>query len=127
MTSSWFFLSTLNYDARSTTHQLFENYRYFKCVFTPQKPLNKTRIKLCNTLPLPVLLYGSETWTVKASDAGRITAAEMKYMRRIAGYDWTDYETNSQIAKELKNNTNFGQITSIQEKLDTTCKLNALK
>jgi len=26
-----------------------------------------------------------ETWTVKASDARRITAAEMKYMRRTAG------------------------------------------
>ena len=23
MTSSWFFLSTLNYDARSTTHQIY--------------------------------------------------------------------------------------------------------
>jgi len=28
----------------------------------------------------------------------------------------------AQIAKELKNNTNFGQITGIKEKLDTTCK-----
>jgi hypothetical protein len=36
------------------------------------------------------LLYGSETWTIKARDARRITAAEMKYMRRIAGYTWTD-------------------------------------
>ena len=25
MTSSWFFLSTLNYDARSTTHQIYNN------------------------------------------------------------------------------------------------------
>ena len=49
----------------------------------------------------------------------------MKYMRRTAGYIWTDYKTNTQIAKELKNNTNFGQITGIQEKLDTTCKQNA--
>ena len=24
MTSSWFFLSTLNYDARSTTHQIYD-------------------------------------------------------------------------------------------------------
>jgi len=47
------------------------------------------------------LLYGSETWTVKARDARRITAAEMKYMRRTAGYIWTDYRTNVQIAKEL--------------------------
>jgi len=54
------------------------------------------------SLTLPVLLYGSETWTVKARDARRITAAEMKYMRRTAGYIWTDYKTNAQIAKELK-------------------------
>ena len=59
-------------------------------VFRPQKR-NKARIKLYNTLALPVLLYGSETWTIKASDARRITAVEMKYMRRITGYTWTDY------------------------------------
>ena len=58
-------------------------------VFRPQKTLKKTRIKLYNTLALPVLLYGSETWNVKARDARRITAAEMKYMRRTAGYTWT--------------------------------------
>jgi len=51
------------------------------------------------------LLYGSETWTVKARDARRITAAEMKYMRRTAGYTWTDYKTNSHICKGIRNNT----------------------
>ena len=54
-------------------------------VFRPQKTLRKTRIKLYNTLALPVLLYGSEIWTIKARDARRITAAEMKCMRRTAG------------------------------------------
>ena len=78
--------------------------------FRPQKTLKKKRIKLYNTLALPVLLYGSETWTIKARDARRITAAEMKYMRRTAGYSWTDYKTNAQIAKELK-------ITPILDKL----------
>ena len=34
-------------------------------VFRPQKALKKTRIKLYDTLALPALLYGSETWTVK--------------------------------------------------------------
>jgi len=48
------------------------------------------------------LLYGSETWTIKTRDARRITAAEMKYMRRTAGYTLTDYKTNAQIAKEFK-------------------------
>ena len=32
----------------------------------------------------------------------RMTAAEMKYMRRTAGYTWTDYKTKAQNAKELK-------------------------
>jgi len=35
---------------------------------------------------------------------------EKKYMRRTAGYIWTDYKTNTQIAKELK-------ITPILDKL----------
>jgi len=56
------------------------------------------------------LLYGSKTWTVKARDARRITAAEMKCIRRTARYTWTDYKTNAQIAKELK-------ITSVLDKL----------
>ena len=73
-----------------------------------------------------VLLYGSQTLTIKASDVRRITAAEMKYMRRTARYTWTDYKTNAQISKEL-NKTNFGQIAGIQGKLDTTCKYNTSK
>jgi ABC-type ATPase involved in cell division len=79
-------------------------------VFRPQKALKKTSIKLFNTLALPVLLYGSETCTVTARDASRITAAEIKYMRRTTGYIWTDYKTHIQIARELK-------ITQILDKL----------
>jgi len=48
---------------------------------------------------------------MKERDSRRITAAtEMKYMRITAGYTWTDYKTNAQIAKELK-------ITPILDKL----------
>jgi hypothetical protein len=56
------------------------------------------------------LLYGSETWTIKAMDARRITATETKYIGRTAGYTWTGYKTNTQITKELK-------ITPILDKL----------
>ena len=56
------------------------------------------------------MLYGREAWTVKERDARRLTAAEMKYMRRTAGYTWTDYKTNAQITKELK-------ITPVLDKL----------
>jgi hypothetical protein len=70
-------------------------------VFRPKKTLKKIIIILFNTLALPSLLYGSGNWTIKARDATRITAAEMKYTRRTAGYTWTDYKTNREIAKEL--------------------------
>ena len=75
-----------------------------------KKTFKKTRIKLYNTLALPVLLYDSETWIIKARDARKITAARMIYMRRTAGYTWAEYKTNTQIAKELK-------ITPILDKL----------
>ena len=75
-----------------------------------KKNLKKTIIKLYNTSALPVLLYGSETWTITARDARRITEAEMKYMRITTGYTWTDHKTNTQITTELK-------VTPILEKL----------
>jgi hypothetical protein len=79
-------------------------------VFRPQKTLKITRIKWHNTLAVSVLLYGSETWAVKARDARRISAAEMKYMWRTSGCTWTDYKTNTQICKGVK-------ITPILDKL----------
>jgi len=59
---------------------------------------------------------------IKASDTRRITAAEMKYMRRTARYTWDRLQNKCTICKGVKNITNFGQITGIQEKLDKTCK-----
>jgi hypothetical protein len=70
----------------------------------------KTRIKLCNTLALPTLLYGSENWTIKARDA-RITAAEMKYMRITAGYTWDRSQNKYRYCKRIKYNPSFRQNT----------------
>ena len=60
-------------------------------------------------------------------------------MRRTAGYAWTDYKTNSHIAKgleitpvldkllEYKRNwiQHVNRMPGIQEELDTACKQNA--
>jgi hypothetical protein len=90
-----------------------------------KKTLKKARRKLYNTLALPVLLYGSETWTIKATDARRITAVEMKFIRRTAGYTWDRLQNKFTHCKEIRNNTGSRQTTGIQEELDTTCKQNA--
>ena len=91
-------------------------------VFRPQKTLKKTRIKLCITLALPVLLYASETWTIKARDARRITAVEIKIYEKNSRINLERLQNKYTNYKGIKNNTNFGQITGVQEKLDTTCK-----
>jgi hypothetical protein len=63
--------------------------------------LKTTRIKLHNILALPALLYGSQNRTIKIRDATRrrITTTETKCMRKTAGYTWTDYKTDTEIAK----------------------------
>jgi hypothetical protein len=69
-------------------------------MFRPQKTVKKTRLKLYSTLILPSLLYGSEIWNFTARDTRRITAAEMKHVRKTAGYSWKDYyQTNTENAK----------------------------
>ena len=90
-----------------------------------KKTLKKTRIKLYNSLTLTVLLCGSETWTIKARDARRISAAEMKYMGRTAGYTWDRLQNKFTHCKGVRNNTGSRQTTGIQEELDTPCKQNA--
>jgi len=68
------------------------------------------------------LLHGSETWTIKASDARRITAAEMKYMEKNSRIHLDRLQNKCTDSKGIKSNVNFGQIPGIQEKLDMTCK-----
>jgi hypothetical protein len=41
---------------------------------------------LMYTLARSMLTYGSEAWTVRKRDEQRLTTAEMKFMRRTAGY-----------------------------------------
>ena len=48
---------------------------------------------LTNTLVLPTFLYGSENWTLTASQRRRIEATEMKLLRPLAGYTLYDHKT----------------------------------
>ena len=68
-------------------------------------------LKLYNTLILPTFLYGSENWTLTASQRRRIEAAEMKILRPLAGYTLHEHKTNKAIRKELRT-------TSILDKID---------
>ena len=69
-----------------------------------------TILQIYNTLVLPTFLYGSESWTLTASQRRRIEAAEMKLLRPLARYTLYDHKTNDYIRREL-------WITGILEKI----------
>ena len=64
--------------------------------------MSPSRLKICNTLALPTLLYRSKTQVIGEQDKCRITPAEMKFVRRMAKY-WKDYKTNEIFCQNLKN------------------------
>jgi hypothetical protein len=58
-----------------------------------------------NRAPLllfPVLSYGSEAWTIRRTDEKRLISAEMRFLRRTAGYIRWDYKRNQDILTELQ-------------------------
>src|SRR5215475_14176243 len=67
-----------------------------------RKVRTETILKLYNTLVLPTFLYGSENWTLPASQRRRIEAAEIKLLRPLAGYALYDHKTNDSIRRELQ-------------------------
>ncbi|KAJ4438692.1 hypothetical protein ANN_14639 [Periplaneta americana] len=73
-----------------------------KSVFKSSQVQRHTRLKIYKTLALPVLAYGSEAWTLRKCDERRLTTAEMRFMRKTAGYSLLDHHRNVEILKKLK-------------------------
>jgi hypothetical protein len=48
-------------------------------------------------MAVPVLLYGSETWTPRKREWNRIQTAEMKYLRTVKGRTRLDQIRNEDI------------------------------
>jgi hypothetical protein len=57
--------------------------------------------KVHNILAVPSHLYGYEIWTLIQRDTRRLKTAEIKCMRRIAGYSLLDHRRNENILEEL--------------------------
>jgi hypothetical protein len=63
--------------------------------------MKETNLKFYNIIAVPVILYGSETWTLRKRDWNRIQAAEMKYLRTVKGCASLDQIRNEDIRNEL--------------------------
>jgi hypothetical protein len=79
-------------------------------IFKPFLVQKHTWIKVCKTLARPILAFRSEAWTICKCDRTRITANEIKFLRRITGYTKLDKRRNKEILRELKINPVLGDI-----------------
>ena len=52
----------------------------------------------------PVLLYGSEAWTLRKAEKTKIEAAEMWLYRRLLRISWTERRTNESVLNQLGTN-----------------------
>ena len=60
-----------------------------------------TQIKFYKVMAVPVLVYGSENWSLNRSDNRKIEAAEMRILRPMAGHTLLDKKRSSDRRKQL--------------------------
>ena len=59
-----------------------------------------TKVRLVKAMVFPVVMYGSESWTIKKAEH-RIDAFELWYWRRLLRVPWTARISNQSILKEI--------------------------
>ena len=60
-----------------------------------------TNVRLVKAMVFPVVLYGSESWTIKKAERQRINAFELWYWRRLLRVPWTARRSNQSLLKEI--------------------------
>ena len=63
-----------------------------------------TKIRLYNTFVLPVLKYGSEAWTMTASDSAKLDACDQSCLRKNCGVHWSQHVTNDEMTDDEMTN-----------------------
>ena len=73
----------------------------------PRQHIKKQRHYFANKFPssqslvLPVVMYGYESWTIKKAEHQRIDAFELWCWRRLLNVPWTARSSNQSILKEI--------------------------
>ena len=59
-----------------------------------------TKVHIAKAMVFPVVMYGSECWTIKKANGQRIDAYELWCWRRLLRVSWTAQRSNESILKE---------------------------
>ena len=74
----------------------------FDKVWRQQRLSLSTKLRIYTSLVQSVVLYGSETWTMRKVDSDRIQTFHMQALRRILGIRWYDKVSNAVVNERTK-------------------------
>ena len=55
-----------------------------------------------NQCVIPIIMYGSETWTLYRHHIKKLRTLQQRYLRFILNIKWTDYVTNDEVLERAK-------------------------
>ena len=70
---------------------------WLDCVWSQSKLSITTKLRIYSTCVLPILLYGSETWTLIQADWNKLDSFHVRCQRRILHIRWHDFVSNDEV------------------------------
>ena len=61
----------------------------------------QTKVPLVKAMVFPVVMYGSESWTIKKAECQKINAFELWCWRRLLRVSWTARRSKQSLLKEI--------------------------
>ena len=97
--------STITDDSRST-REIKRRIALAKSAFSKLEKILRnrtlrmeTRLRVLNCYIYPVLMYGSEAWSITSDMRKRLESCEMWFLRRMMRIPWTDRVTNEEVLR----------------------------
>jgi hypothetical protein len=84
----------------SKANQIY--YQINNTVIGKKEVQTETKMKLCKSVYVAILSYAAESWARTSTNENRITAAEMKFVRRSLGKSRRDRCRNATVREQLK-------------------------
>ena len=77
------------------------SFQRLKSLLVSGSPALITKKRILECYVLPILLYGSECWTISSQMTKELEAVELWFYWRILKVSWTSHQTNEEILRSM--------------------------